>query len=107
MRNLWIPTTSASIFRDAVTRGIAHAGPYGTTSADGIYRAAISSRGGDVVVQPILVTSLLFALPLAARLSHRRLPAVVWVWGVVLSTSRSHFASASASSSVMSSCRSR
>lgn len=56
VRNLWIPTTSASIFRDAVTRGIAHAGPYGTTSADGIYRAAIGSRGGDVVVQPILVS---------------------------------------------------
>lgn len=53
--NLWIPVTSASVFRDAITSGTAHFGPYGTTAADGIYKAAIGTTGGDALVQPVLV----------------------------------------------------
>jgi hypothetical protein len=53
--NLWIPVTSASIFRDAVTRGAVHFGPYGTAAADTIFRAAIDSPGGDAVVVPVVV----------------------------------------------------
>ena len=43
--------------------------------------------GSLLIVAPMLVTSLLFALPLGARLSHTRLPRAVWVWGVVLAAS--------------------
>lgn len=40
--------------------------------------------GSLLIVQPILVTSLLFALPLGARVAHRRLPRAVWLWGALL-----------------------
>ena len=53
--NLWIPVTSASVFREAITSGTAHFGAYGTTAADGIYKAAIGSIGGDALVQPVIV----------------------------------------------------
>ncbi len=53
--NLWIPVTSASVFREAITSGTAHFGAYGTTAADGIYKAAIGSIGGDALVQPVVV----------------------------------------------------
>lgn len=43
--------------------------------------------GSLLVVQPILVTSLLFALPLSARLAHRQLPRIVWFWGLLLGLS--------------------
>jgi hypothetical protein len=54
-QRLWIPVKSASIFRDAISSGTPHLGSYGTSSADGIFQAAIGSRGGGVVVQPVLV----------------------------------------------------
>jgi len=53
--NLWIPVTSASVFREAITSGTAHFGAYGTTAADGIYKAAIGSIGGEALVQPVIV----------------------------------------------------
>jgi drug/metabolite transporter (DMT)-like permease len=49
----------------------------------GLQGAALAF-GSLLVVQPLLVTSLLFALPLSARLAQRRLPQSVWLWGVVL-----------------------
>ena len=54
-RNLWIPTTTASLFQRVVESGDAYLGPYGSAIADGIFRAAVGSRGGDVVLQPIRV----------------------------------------------------
>jgi hypothetical protein len=53
--NVWIPVTSASIFRDAITQGTPHFGPYGSTAADGIYKAAIGTVGGDALIQPVHV----------------------------------------------------
>ncbi len=47
--------------------------------------------GSLLIVAPMLVTSLLFALPLGARLSHTRLPRAVWIWGLVLATSLAVF----------------
>jgi hypothetical protein len=55
VQRVWIPAKSASIFREAVAGGSPHLGPYGTSSADGIFQAAIGSRGGVVLVQPVLV----------------------------------------------------
>jgi len=47
-------------------------------------QATALAFGPLVVVQPILVTSLLFALPLSARLAHRRLSRTMWLWGLLL-----------------------
>lgn len=56
-----------------------------------VLQGAALAFGSLLVVQPILVTSLLFALPLSARLAHRRLPQTVWLWGVVLALSLAVF----------------
>ncbi|HEV7203895.1 MAG TPA: DMT family transporter [Jatrophihabitans sp.] len=47
--------------------------------------------GSLLVVQPLLVASFLFALPLSARLSHARLPRSVWLWEIVLAVSLTVF----------------
>jgi drug/metabolite transporter (DMT)-like permease len=56
-----------------------------------VLQAVALAYGSVLIVQPLLVTSLLFALPLGARLAHRRLPPAVWVWGVVLAVSLAVF----------------
>jgi len=38
------------------------------------------SKGTLVVVQPVLVTGLLFTMPLSARLHHRRVTRAQWLW---------------------------
>jgi hypothetical protein len=40
--------------------------------------------GALVIVQPLMVSSLLFALPIGAWWSRRRLPGSSWLWGLVL-----------------------
>lgn len=62
VRNLWIPTSSPSMFRDVVSRREAYHGPSGTAAADGLFRAALGSRGGPVSIQPIIVASKLVAV---------------------------------------------
>jgi drug/metabolite transporter (DMT)-like permease len=47
--------------------------------------------GPLVVVAPILVTSLLFALPLGARLADGRLTRGTWTWGLILAVSLAVF----------------
>ncbi len=56
-----------------------------------VLQAVALAFGSLLVVQPLLVTSLLFALPLGARLAHRRLPASVWLWGLLLAVSLTLF----------------
>jgi drug/metabolite transporter (DMT)-like permease len=56
-----------------------------------LLQALALAYGSLLVVQPLLVTSLLFALPLGARLAHARLPASVWVWGAVLAVALAVF----------------
>lgn len=46
--------------------------------------AAALAVGKLVVVQPLIVTVLLFALPLSSRLTGRRIQKADWVWAVVL-----------------------
>jgi hypothetical protein len=55
VRNLWIPTKSPSMFRDVVGKREPYMGAHGTTAADGLFRAAVGSRGADVVLQPVAV----------------------------------------------------
>lgn len=54
------------------------------TAVGYLLQATALGHGSLLVVQPILVTSLLFALPLSARIEHRGLPRIVWFWGVLL-----------------------
>ncbi|WP_375474416.1 DMT family transporter [uncultured Jatrophihabitans sp.] len=56
-----------------------------------VLQGAALGVGSVVVVQPILVTALLFALPLSARLSHERVPANVVLSGLLLTASLSVF----------------
>lgn len=47
-------------------------------------QAAALGLGSVLMVQALLVTSLLFALPINARLTHRRVTRWEWLWAVVL-----------------------
>ncbi|WP_169317519.1 DMT family transporter [Gordonia hirsuta] len=49
-----------------------------------IFQAAALAIGSLLLVQPLLVSSLLFALPLAAYGQRRRLRASEWFWAAVL-----------------------
>lgn len=47
-------------------------------------QAAALDQGSVLLVQALLVLSLLFALPVNARLDHRAVTAREWVWGLLL-----------------------
>jgi drug/metabolite transporter (DMT)-like permease len=49
-------------------------------------QAAALGLGSVLLVQALLVTSLLFALPINARLSHRRVTRWEWTWAALLAT---------------------
>jgi drug/metabolite transporter (DMT)-like permease len=49
-----------------------------------VFQALALAKGSLLLVQPILVSALLFALPLSARLAHRRVTRAEWMWAVVL-----------------------
>ncbi len=50
-------------------------------------QAAALGLGSVLLVQALLVTSLLFALPLNARANHHRVSRFEWVWAVLLAAS--------------------
>ncbi|MCV7128706.1 MULTISPECIES: DMT family transporter [Mycolicibacterium] len=58
----------------------------GTASAVAgfVFQALALANGSLLLVQPILVSALLFALPLSARLAHRRVTRAEWAWAVLL-----------------------
>ncbi|MBX3270001.1 MAG: hypothetical protein KF729_07050 [Sandaracinaceae bacterium] len=62
VRNLWIPTSSPSMFREVVARKEPYHGPPGTAAADGLFRAALGSRGGPVSLHPVVVAGKLVAV---------------------------------------------
>ena len=47
-------------------------------------QAAALGQGSVLLVQALLVLSLLFALPISARLSHRAVTGREWVWALLL-----------------------
>jgi drug/metabolite transporter (DMT)-like permease len=49
-----------------------------------VFQALALANGSLLLVQPILVSGLLFALPLSARLAHRRVTRGEWLWAMVL-----------------------
>jgi drug/metabolite transporter (DMT)-like permease len=50
-------------------------------------QAAALGFGSVLLVQALLVTALLFALPISARQSHRRLTRWEWTWAILLAAS--------------------
>lgn len=50
-------------------------------------QAAALGLGSVLLVQALLVTSLLFALPINARLTHRRVSRFEWMWAALLAAS--------------------
>jgi drug/metabolite transporter (DMT)-like permease len=55
------------------------------------FQALALDNGSLIVVQPVLVSALLFALPLSARLAHRRVTRGAWLWAVLLTVSLAIF----------------
>lgn len=56
-----------------------------------VFQALALNNGSLIVVQPLLVSALLFALPLSARLAHRRVTRGAWLWAVLLTVSLAVF----------------
>jgi drug/metabolite transporter (DMT)-like permease len=56
-----------------------------------VFQALALAKGSLLLVQPILVSALLFALPLSARLAHRRVTRGEWAWAVVLTVALAVF----------------
>lgn len=48
------------------------------------FQALALAYGSLLLVQPILVSALLFALPMSARLANRRVTRGEWIWALVL-----------------------
>jgi drug/metabolite transporter (DMT)-like permease len=51
------------------------------------FQAAALGFGSVLLVQALLVTSLLFALPMSAYFAHRRITRSQWLWAVLLAAS--------------------
>lgn len=56
----------------------------GVAAAGFVCQAAALGLGSVLLVQALLVTSLLFALPINASLSHRRVTRWEWMWAALL-----------------------
>jgi drug/metabolite transporter (DMT)-like permease len=56
-----------------------------------VFQALALAKGSLLLVQPILVSALLFALPLSARLAQRRVTRSEWAWAVVLTAALAVF----------------
>lgn len=56
-----------------------------------VFQALALANGSLLLVQPILVSGLLFALPLSARLAHRRVTRGEWLWAMVLTAALAVF----------------
>lgn len=70
IRNLWIPTTSPSMFRAVVDEREPHRGAYGASAADNLYRAATGSRGGHIEIHPVCVAGRTVAVLCADDVQH-------------------------------------
>ncbi|MBW0017409.1 MAG: DMT family transporter [Mycobacterium sp.] len=65
----------------------------GTLAAAGgyVFQALALAHGSLLLVQPLLVSSLLFALPMSARLCHQRVSWADWGWAALLTAALSVF----------------
>ncbi|MGA5466017.1 DMT family transporter [Mycobacterium sp. NPDC050041] len=63
----------------------------GSAVAGFVFQALALGYGSLILVQPILVSALLFALPLSARLAGRRVSRAEWLWAVLLTVALTVF----------------
>lgn len=56
-----------------------------------VFQAVALAHGSLLLIQPLLVSSLLFALPLGARLCHQRISASQWGWATLLTAALALF----------------
>ena len=56
-----------------------------------VFQALALAHGSLLLVQPLLVSSLLFALPLSARLCHQRIRWAEWAWATLLTAALAVF----------------
>lgn len=56
-----------------------------------VFQALALVKGSLLLVQPILVSALLFALPLSARLANRRVTRAEWLWAMLLTAALAVF----------------
>ncbi|GJF10761.1 hypothetical protein NGTWS0302_27080 [Mycolicibacterium cyprinidarum] len=56
-----------------------------------VFQALALANGSLLLVQPILTSALLFALPLSARLAHRRVSRGEWAWALLLTAALAVF----------------
>ncbi|MDH3201610.1 MAG: hypothetical protein OEM15_12020 [Myxococcales bacterium] len=55
IRSLWVPATNPSVLNDVAHSGEVFRGPFGQTAADHLLRAALGSRGREIVIAPVLI----------------------------------------------------
>lgn len=55
------------------------------------FQALALGFGSLLLVQPVLVSALLFALPLSAHLAHRRVSRAEWLWALLLTAALTVF----------------
>src|ERR1700704_3361027 len=56
-----------------------------------VFQALALAHGSLLLVQPILVSGLLFALPMSARLCHQHITRAEWSWAIVLTAALGAF----------------
>lgn len=56
-----------------------------------VFQAVALAHGSLLLIQPLLVSSLLFALPLSARVCDQRISAVQWGWAMLLTAALAVF----------------
>ncbi|AFM19773.1 hypothetical protein Mycch_5087 [Mycolicibacterium chubuense NBB4] len=81
---------STVMFLTLVRRPLWWAGT-GAAVAGYVFQALALANGSLLLVQPILVSALLFALPLSARLAHRRVTRREWMWALLLTAALAVF----------------
>ena len=74
---------STTMFRKLLRNRLWWAGTAVAASGYG-FQALALTWGSLILVQPLLVSALLFALPMSARMAHRRVTTHDWVWALVL-----------------------
>ncbi len=74
---------STKMFKKLVRNRLWWAGTAVAASGYG-FQALALTWGSLILVAPLLVSALLFALPMSARMAHRRVTTHDWVWALVL-----------------------
>lgn len=81
---------SAVMFLTLIRRPLWWAGT-ASAIAGFVFQALALANGSLLLVQPILVSALLFALPMSARLAHRRVTRAEWLWALLLTVALTVF----------------